>query len=169
MTDVSTTKCSIYGGCYVTITGSGFPENKDVTQINFGRAPCKISSLTSTKVQCQINTARKVWFIDNTGIHPGGSSFVDTFPSVSVLVCPTRDTSSGVTTVTQLNTSLILYVTTHLSHSLCNSCYIYINVVTDTFLQCQLVCYIHWEGARRANWDISIGSRDTLVQLTRNS
>ncbi|KAI0230284.1 Fibrocystin-L [Lamellibrachia satsuma] len=70
VTDVSTTKCSIYGGCYVTITGSGFPENKDVTQISFGRAPCKISSLTSTEVQCQINTARKVWFIDNTGIHP---------------------------------------------------------------------------------------------------
>ena len=72
VTDVSTTKCSVYGGCYVTITGSGFPENKVITQISFGRAPCKINSLSSTQVQCQIDIARKVWFVDNSGIHPGG-------------------------------------------------------------------------------------------------
>ena len=74
VTDVSTTKCSVYGGCYVTITGSGFPENKDITQISFGRAPCKINSVTSTEVQCQIGIARKVWFVDNSGIHPGEST-----------------------------------------------------------------------------------------------
>ena len=72
VTGVSTTKCSVYGGCYVSITGSGFPENKDITQISFGRAPCKINSLSSTQVQCQIDIARKVWFVDNSGIHPGG-------------------------------------------------------------------------------------------------
>ena len=72
VTGMSTTMCSVYGGCHVTITGSGFPENKDITQISFGRAPCKINSITNTEVQCQIDIARKVWFVDNSGIHPGG-------------------------------------------------------------------------------------------------
>ena len=84
VTGVSTTKCSVYGGCYVTITGSGFPENKDITQISFGRAPCKINSLSSTEVQCQIDIARKVWFVDNSGIHPGESTCAASFLSV----CP---------------------------------------------------------------------------------
>ena len=79
VTGVSTTKCSVYGGCYVTITGSGFPENKAITQINFGRAPCKVNSITNTKLQCQIDIARKVWFVDNSGIHPGESTFVMLF------------------------------------------------------------------------------------------
>ena len=82
VTDVSTTKCSVYGGCYVTITGSGFPENKAITQISFGRAPCKINSITNTEVQCQIDIARKVWFVDNSGIHPGKSTCAASFLSV---------------------------------------------------------------------------------------
>ena len=60
----------------MTITGSGLPENENVTRISFGDAPCKISSITSTEVQCQIGTATKVWYVDNSGIHPGGSLFV---------------------------------------------------------------------------------------------
>ena len=92
VTGVSTTKCSVYGGCYVTITGSGFPENKDITQISFGRAPCKITSLSSTQVQCQIDIARKVWFVDNSGIHPGESLFASSFSPVDVRVFPVEGT-----------------------------------------------------------------------------
>ena len=75
-------KCSVYGGCYVTITGSGLPENENVTRISFGDAPCKISSITSTEVQCQISTATKVLYVDNSGIHPGGSSCAAGYDSV---------------------------------------------------------------------------------------
>ena len=85
VTGVSTTKCSVYGGCYVTITGKGFPENKAITQISFGRAPCKINSITNTEVQCQIDIARKVWFVDNSGIHPGESTCAASFLFVCLM------------------------------------------------------------------------------------
>ena len=61
--------------CGTSTTAAYIQVGHCLSIVSFGDAPCKISSITSTEVQCQIGTATKVWYVDNSGIHPGGSLF----------------------------------------------------------------------------------------------
>lgn len=70
MTGLSVDKCGSFGGCPITITGTGFNTDCSKMKIMFGQVPCDASSCTDTSIECKLGYAAEVHKITNDGVNP---------------------------------------------------------------------------------------------------